>query len=79
MSEDQVRFCPTCDYHGTDIICPICNQKMVSEEGEMDRIIQEQEKKKKKDLLGEDEGLEDLSDQEEKGEIAQENNSEDEA
>lgn len=59
--EESLRFCPTCDYHGTDIICPICSEKMVSEDGEMDRIIEEHEKAEKQDLLGEDSSLEDLT------------------
>lgn len=64
MEEEQIRFCPQCDYQGTDLICPICNQKMVSEDTEMDRIIQEQEKKKKADLLADEGGLEDLAEKE---------------
>jgi len=64
VEEEQIRFCPQCDYQGTDLICPICNQKMVSEDTEMDRIIQEQEKKKKADLLADEGGLEDLAEKE---------------
>ena len=64
MIEEEIRFCPLCDYQGTDLTCPICNQKMVSEETEMDRIIQEQEKKKKADLLADEGGLEDLAEKE---------------
>lgn len=64
MEEEEIKFCPMCDYQGTDLICPICNQKMVSENTEMDRIIQDQEKEEKADLLESDIGLEDLAEEE---------------
>jgi len=62
--QEEIRFCPQCDYQGTDLICPICNQKMVSEDTEMDRIIQEQEKEEKADLLDSEVGLEVLAEKE---------------
>lgn len=64
VGQEEIRFCPQCDYQGSDVTCPICNQKMVSEDTEMDRIIQEQEKKKKADLLEDEGSLEVLAEKE---------------
>lgn len=57
---ENIRFCPNCDYQGTDLLCPVCNQKMISEDEEMDRIIKEQEEDEENDLL---DGEEEVSDE----------------
>jgi len=53
---DEIKFCPSCGYEGTDELCPVCAEKMESLGKEMDKIS-EKEKGKKKDLL-EDTSLE---------------------
>lgn len=74
MSDEKNRFCPDCDYQGTDLTCPVCHREMVDEEVEMDRIISEHEEEDKKDLI-ETDSLEELQ----SNEVQEDNEQTDEA
>lgn len=47
---EEIKFCPTCGYEGSDEMCPVCSEKMESLGKEMDKLS-EKEKGKKKDFL----------------------------
>ena len=51
---EEIRFCPSCGYEGTDFDCPACHIKMESQENEINKLAKEE----KKDLLGEEVSLE---------------------
>ena len=61
VETEGLKFCPSCGYEGTDIICPVCNQKMESLDAEIEKLA---EKEESKDLT-DDAGLDDLSLEEE--------------
>ena len=43
-SLDEIKFCPSCGYEGTDSDCPVCNIKMESQENEIKRLAKADEK-----------------------------------
>ena len=50
--EEEIKqyFCPHCGYEGSDLICPICNDKTESLTEEVERL-REKEKEKPKDIF----------------------------
>lgn len=51
---DEVKFCSNCDYQGTGLVCPICHEKMISEEGEAEQLEDGEKGEAGSDLLDDD-------------------------
>lgn len=54
---EDIKFCPICGHEGTDVMCPVCNEKMESLNAEVERVA---DLEKKKDIT-ESAGLEEVS------------------
>ena len=68
MTEDilgEQRFCASCGYEGSDVLCPVCHKPMESLEKEVERVAKIEEEHK--DIF-EDVSLESEQDKEEKKE-----------